>query len=258
MTPAGGNLATATLAVLGRAAAGIGVSILPRRHWSRWDVPAEAFSTISAVLTIATGILAGLGGFLRYAARVANAGISLPAPQDAWFDPAMALSMFSVFAFALATPLGLVCTYLVVSGVTRSILVAAGTSAGDPLLTAIDTMVKRRTERRAEDREVALRHAREGPAVPDVLVTGEEAGMPGSEWVVISSRLKPGWDPGVFVVTTERWYRLGSRDDRQTPDGLRAYYPLEAVAAAEVIRRSVYYDHPRLSALHPARTSSSL
>lgn len=248
-----GSIAIASLRVLGRAAAGIAVAILPRRHWSRWAVPAEPLSSLSAVLTIATGLLVGLEGFLRYAARIASAGLSLPPPEGVMFDPAMALSMLSIFAFALATPLGIACTYMVLSGVARSLMAAAGSPGGDPLLTIIDGRVHRRLRRRAEEREVALRHAREGPAVPDVLVKGEEAGIPDAEWVVISSRLKAGWDRGVFVVTTDRWYRLGAREDRQSAEGLRAVYPLEPVAATEVIRRSVHYDHPWLSAPHSTK-----
>lgn len=67
---------------------------------------------------------------------------------------------------------------------------------------------------------------------------------------MIASRLKPGWDNSVFVVTTDRSYRIADAHDRRTPEGLRRFYVLHAVGQAEVIRRSVFYDHPQLSALH--------
>jgi hypothetical protein len=237
------------LVVLGRGLVGVGVSALPRRFWSRWPVPAAALPAVSASLTAGAGLIIGLGGFLRYATGVAETAVSVPTPEGVPFNPAMAVSMFSIFAFALATPLGIACTYLVLSGAGRAFAVVAGAPGGDPVLTVLDDVLQRRLRRRGEARVVALRNAREGPAAPDVLVPGAEAGIPSADWVVVASRLKPGWERGVFVVTTHRWYRLGPREDRETPDGLRAFYPLEGVASAEVIRRSVYYDHPRLSAL---------
>jgi hypothetical protein len=235
-----------------RTVCGIGLSLFPRRHWPRWALPAEALALVSALLTTAAGILVGLDGFLSYAGRVAAVANRVPASADVPFDPAMAVSMLSIVGFAFATPLGLACSYLTLSGVVRAVATVADAPMGDPLATIVDGFVHARLVRRAGERTVAARNAREGPAAPDVLLPGAEAGIPAAEWVVVASRLKEGWDVGVFVVTTDRWYRLGPRQDRETPEGLRAFYPLEAVASTEVLRRSVYYDHPRLSALQGA------
>jgi hypothetical protein len=207
----------------------------------------------SAAATVVAGVLIGFGGFMRYAARVGETMAPLAYEHAGGpFSIGMGISAFSLPTFALLTPLGLFSTYLFVSGIVRAAMVAAGSPGGDPILTLADGMIGRVVRERVRERAAAGRAALEGPEVADVLVSGPEAGFPEAEWVVISSRLKEGWDRGVFVVTTDRWWRIGAPCDRRSPEGLRAHYPLHAVAAAEVIRRSVYYDHPQLSALGAA------
>jgi hypothetical protein len=205
---------------------------------------------VSAAASVAAGVLIGFGGFMRYAARVGETMAPL-AHETAGgpFSIGMGVSAFSLPTFAFLTPLGLFSTYLFVSGIVRAAMVVAGSSGGDPILTLADGWIEPRVRERARERAAAERAALEGPEVADRLVPGTEAGFPEAEWVVISSRLKAGWERGVFVVTTDRWWRIGMPSDRRHPEGLRAHYPLHAVAAAEVIRRSVYYDHPQLSAL---------
>jgi hypothetical protein len=83
--------------------------------------------------------------------------------------------------------------------------------------------------------------------VSDVLLTGRDGGAPEADFVLVCSRRKEGWELGVFVVTPEKWYRIGRPFDRRYPGGLRVLYPLSEVGGAEIIRRSVAYDLPRLS-----------
>jgi hypothetical protein len=244
--PTGAVVADAVdlMAGLGRGSLAALVSILPRRYWLGWTLPVERFAPVSAVLTAALGILIGVDGFVRCAATSLS-----PSTNSI---RAVLPNTLTFLAFARTTPVGLVSSYLAASGAARVAMFLAGRAGGDPLLAIGGFVIRRALRRRAEERTVALRNAQEGPEVADVLVTGEAVGMPWAEWVVIASRLKVGWEPGVFVVTTLRWYRLGVREDRLTPDGLRAFYPLLGVASADVLRRSVYYDHPHLSALQAA------
>ena len=62
--------------------------------------------------------------------------------------------------------------------------------------------------------------------------------------MVIASRRKPGWEPGVFVITDRGWYRLGAPAERDTPAGLRTLYPLTEVRDQEVLRKGVHYAFP--------------
>ncbi len=200
----------------------------------------------SAILELAAGYFIGLDGFLRFAASVADGANRLTDE----IGLAMGLSGLSIFTFALMTPQGLLASYLVVTGSVRALFAASSSIPGDPLLALADHLYETRRRRTEEERAVAARAAREGPAVPDLLAPGPAAGFPDADWVVIASRLKPGWEKGVFVVTTDRWYRVAEAIDRRTSEGLRHFYALHAVGQAEVIRRSVFYDHPRLRALH--------
>ncbi|HET7294228.1 MAG TPA: hypothetical protein VFM88_17525 [Vicinamibacteria bacterium] len=215
-------------------------------------LPIRAMAFPSAILQIAAGYFIGLDGFLRYAAGVAEGANRLTGE----IGLAMGLSGLSIFTFALLTPQGLVASYLVITGSARALFAASSGVPGDPLLALADHVYLARRRRSAEEQAIAERQAREGAAVPDVLETGPTAGFPDADWVVIASRLKPGWEKGVFVVTTDRWYRIADGVDRRTPDGLRRFYVLHAVGQAEVIRRSVFYDHPQLSALHDRKSET--
>jgi len=169
---------------------------------------------------------------------------------------AMGLSGLSIFTYALLTPRGLLSTYLFLAGTFRAVASAAGSTPPDPILAASRAIYTRHRRRTEAEKAVAARRALEGPETPDVLRRGPTPEDPDAEWVVIASRLKPGWEKGVFVVTTDRWYRIARVSDRRTDAGLRRFYVLDPVGQAEVLRRSVYYDHPALSALHEAKSTS--
>ncbi|HLA78274.1 MAG TPA: hypothetical protein VJU18_11895, partial [Vicinamibacteria bacterium] len=118
---------------------------------------------------------------------------------------------------------------------------------GDPILSGLDHALRAASNRIRRDRWAELRQRLEGAEVPDLCLQGEAAGEPEASYVIIASRRKPGWEKGVFVVTTDTWYRLGEPCDRRYPGGLRTVYMLFEVAKAEVLRRSVYYELPRVS-----------
>jgi hypothetical protein len=207
--------------------------------------PVRAMALPSAVVSLALGFFLGLRGFLAYAGQTADSTVRATEEMGA----SIGLSALSIFAFVLLTPLGWLSAYLFAAGLLRVFLSVTGDVGGDPLLSLVDGVLHRRSVRKGFVRASADRGRREGPEVADVLMRGGDAGWLEAEWVVVASRLKPGWEKGVTVVTPGRWFRLGERADRHTPEGLlRAYYPLYAMGGAEVIRRSVGYEHPGLEA----------
>ena len=158
-----------------------------------------------------------------------------------------ALAALTVIEFIFLTPLGLLATYLVVSGTGRVMAAWADDPHGDFVLTAIDWAAVSTLAKRRRDRERLARERREGPLARDVLETGAWAGLEGVDYVVLSSRRKPEWDPGAIVLTGEDWYRLGVPFDVETPSGLRTAYPLTKMETVEVVRRGIQYELPRLS-----------
>src|SRR5262249_21184180 len=134
---------------------------------------------------------------INEADRVAQAG---PAASLLWF-----------FEFMLLTPHGLASLYLMVTGVMRASFAALDDPRGDPILSGIDwAMHVAATELRRRGRQ-RDREAREGAEAPDVLITGENAGMPSADYVVIASRRKAEWSAGATILTSTDWYRLGRR-----------------------------------------------
>ena len=246
--------------------AGAAVSVLPHRHWGRFDLPVTGTAWVSAIVTIAVGFFLGVHGYLRFvqalgdaaAAQVIELSQQIVEGRAQPVNPGIPLvsSLLGLFAFLL-TPSGLVAAYLVGSGLVRAVGSATGQPWGDPLLTVGEAWYEKRRRRTEAEQARAARNVREGPEVPDVLVPGREAGFPEAEWVVIASRRKEGWEPGVVVVTTDRWYRLLGCYDRRLREGLRTFYALGSVAQAEVLRRSVNYDHPQLSSMHDGKDTTA-
>ena len=193
------------------------------------------------------GFAIGIPGFLRYAGlftrTVQLAAVESGTPSDA---PLALLGPLAPINYAFGTPSGLIATYLCLTGIVRAVAGYVDDPRGDPLLTLVDGIVHR-TGRGA--RAVGTRLARErleGREVPDRLVTGEWAGV-AAEYVVLASRCKPGWEEGVFVLTSDRWYRIGRLWDMPLPEGLRTAYPLTEVPLGEVLRKGVDYELPELS-----------
>lgn len=242
------------------AAAAIPIGVAPRRHWRALDrrVPVTRFALGSALLTFALGMAIGIPGFLRYAAgygdfasdailQMAGWPVSKPRPEvtsEAQAVTVFLSSYFLFFTFLFATPTGLIACYLTVTGAFRSILVIVDDARGDPLLTVIDGWVWRSRQRRHARREQLVRERDEGPEVPDRVVLGHAAGITGADIVIVASRPKPGWERGTFIITGEKWYRLGTPEDRWLPAGLRHFYPLAEINDLEVMRRAIRYDLP--------------
>jgi hypothetical protein len=136
---------------------------------------------------------------------------------------------------------------------------AAGEPQGDPLLSLADHAARRLAARASHRRFASEREQLEGPFAPDALVPGRQLGFPDAELILVASRRKPGWQRGLVLVTVLKRYRVGEPFDRFFRDGLRTLYPLNELPGAEVMRRSVAYKLPLLSAYDPvARATMSL
>jgi hypothetical protein len=233
--------------------------MLPRRRWHAFEaLPVRRLSLVSALIALAAGAVAGIGGFFAYAGRVAD-GLATatfdvaarqatrgPGPNDVTTLAPMAFSAFSLAAFLFTTPTGWAAMYLVGSGMARAAGSLFDDPTGDPLLTGLDSLLSRawRGARSASTRRA--RERLEGPATPDVLFTGERAGVPEADYVVIASRRKPDWTAGTFIITSDKWYTLGQPFDMELPQGLRTAYPLTEQKVCEVLRRGIAYELPRL------------
>jgi len=234
-------------------------NLLPRRLFREWEgwLPMGGTAIPAALLTVFLGFGLGVPGFLAYATRAASVGNQmmldaagrelagrLPGGTVTTAAP-VSISMLSLFAFTLFTPPGLVSSYLVMSGFLRFAAAFVDEPHGDFILSGLDHGARALSRHIRRNRLAALRERLEGPAVPDLCLRGPAAGEPPAVYLIIASRCKPGWEKGVFVVTTDTWYRLGEPYDRRYPGGLRTVYTLTEVAKAEVLRRSVYYELPR-------------
>jgi hypothetical protein len=233
-----------------RALAALLISLLPRRMWPGFDLPLGAASMASGLATFFAGGVLAVHYYLLFARRMSSLYADrllevMGGERSAPPLVANAPMAVAVFAF-LVSPAGLATAYMALSGLVRFGAAATDDPQGDPLLTGLDALWQRFTARWRRDRAREAREAQEGPAVPDVLVTGRDGGAPEADFCVLASRRKEGWEKGVFVVTSECWYRIGAPFDRRYPGGLRRVYPITRITDLEVIRRSVYYELPKL------------
>jgi hypothetical protein len=236
------------------------VGVVPRRYWRRLDVHVPIFrATVpSALLYLLISASVGVPGFLRHAEQNAQRAVDTMLQATGWRATpggappgesvavgAWTASFFSVFTFLLSTPLGALTMYLWLSGVYRAVSAAVDDPRGDPLLSIIDAWARRIWQKRAARRRTHARAQREGPEVPDRLLRGPMPAFPDAAYVVVASRRKPEWAPGVFVLTPDAWYKVGVPVERDTPSGLRTLYPLIEVRAMEVLRHGVPYELPK-------------
>ncbi|MBM3819362.1 MAG: hypothetical protein FJW14_10160 [Acidimicrobiia bacterium] len=245
-----------------RFVAAVFASVLPRRYWRRLDavVPVARAALVSGIVSMLGAAAVAIPAYLQFTEASSRAAVQAMLRATGWRPPdgAAAPSVdaamggwigtwFSPIAFLLFTPAGLLSAYFMVTGLFRAVSAYVDDARGDPVLTAIDALVRRSRTRARTRREREAREALEGPEVRDRLVTGSAAGFPEADFVVVASRRKPDWEPGAFIITAEKWYRLGEPAERQMPGGLRTFYPLTEITDHEVLRRGVPYELPPLS-----------
>jgi hypothetical protein len=241
--------------------AGVAAAFLPSRWWGAFpNLPIGRALLPAAILTLGVGIGVGVDGFLDYGQRAADAlataTLDVGSRQAAGAPPGtpeittaapVAISALSPVAFLLFTPLGWLAMYLTLSGAVRAISAVVDDPVGDPVLTLVDRLASGGRRRTTATLARLARERQEGPEVPDRLFTGEWAGLAGVDLVVVSSRRKPDWTAGTFVITDDGWYTLGEPYDLRLPEGLRTVYPLTRQTVVEVLRRGVSYELPPLS-----------
>jgi hypothetical protein len=242
--------------------------LLPRYYWNDLELrlPMLRAAYASALVTFALAFIIGVPAFFEFAESQSRAAVRAMLEATGWRQPASGqapdvgaagamwgASYLSVFAFVLLTPAGLISVYCFLTGFFRFFSAYYDDARGDPVLTAIDSWLRRGKTRRGAARAQADREGREGVEVRDRLVTGATAGIPDAEFVIVASRRKPGWTKGVFVITSDKWYRLGEPLDRETPNGLRTLYPINELRDQTVLRKGVEYELPPLSG-RPAKS----
>lgn len=236
----------------------IPVALLPRRYWQSFDLPVANMAPVSSMATMLAGFAIGIPGFFAFLDRLRSARAAsileiskmqvagtLPETGDVSAIPSV-LYATAPLTYALFTPLGLFCSYLVVSGLFRIAAVYIEDAHGDPILSGADWLARRLFTSRRE-RTVRVERARlERSDEPDRRYDGEWAGLTGVDFVIVSARRKAGWTKGTWVITNDGWYVLGEPFDRPTPNGLRTVYPLTAQNTLEPVRKSVSYELPAL------------
>lgn len=231
---------------------------LPKRYWQSIDLPVPNVAFASSLLGLLAGFAVGIRGYFNYL-RVLydSSGASileiskqqaagkLPETLEVSGGPA-ALGILAPITFALATPIGLLATYLVLTGFFRVAQWYIGEPDGDPLLSGVDTLGRRLFTSHRDRSERAARQKLEGDEEPDRRYEGAWAGLTGVDFVVVAARRKPGWTKGTWVITAEGWFKLGEPFDRPMPQGIRTIYPLTLENTLEVLRRGVSYELPPL------------
>jgi hypothetical protein len=231
-----------------RRVAGVGAAMLPRRWWDALDlhVPASDSALISGILTFMAGAGLGIVSFISHATNWAaeTNRLVLDSPDLALSGAGSVSMLLAFFTFLFFTPWGWLTMYLSLSGFIRAGAAAFSESFGDPLLTALDAVALGTIRHARANRVRARREALEGPEVADRIVPGSQIGMPGVDFVIVASRVKPDWDKGTVVISVTKTYRVGPIEERTIAGRLRTLYPLTEHKDLEVFRRTVRYDLP--------------
>lgn len=241
---------------------GVCAAMLPSRWWNALDqyVPATSSAPAAAIVTILIAGAIGVPGFIAHvtdqvshnnqlilqeAERQAAGPVSAETVDARdWGRMFINASGLSLFTFVFLTPAGWLSTYLGLTGIWRATATITDHPFGDPILTGLDALALRTVRTRQLRAAREQREALEGPEVPDRIVPGSKAGMPGVDFVVVASRMKPGWDKGTVVISASRTYRVGTIEERTIAGRLRTLYPLTEHKDFEVFRRTVRYDLP--------------
>jgi hypothetical protein len=246
----------------------IPMGLLPRRLWPALDrhLPLRQAAAVSGAATMLAGFFYGFGGFMTFATDLASANndwlMTRLAGSPMGSDPAAGLvpygiSVLTLFIYLFFTPRGLFSLYVAATGTLRAISGYLDDPHGDPILSGIAWTAETMFHRNRNERRQIARERLEGTERPDVLQTGDWAGVPEFDYVVLASRQKADWIDGAIVMTADDWYKLGVSFDMQTPAGMRTAYPLKKMDTVEVVRRGIQYQLPRLQGTQrPQRTQS--
>ena len=235
------------------------MSLAPRRHWSSLDeqFPVYRAALLSGIVELMAALSVAIPAYLAFAQAGASQAVDAMLASNGWRTATnqsgattagaqlqWVSQFFGPLTFVVATPIGALSFYLVATGFLRIVTAWVDDPQGDPLLTIADWLLFRSKTKREVRQKKELRESLEGAEVADRVVTGAKAGIPDAELVVIASRVKAGWVKGAFIITDDKWYRLGEPVHRDTPNGLRTLYPMSEVRDLEVMRKGIPYRMP--------------
>ena len=228
--------------------AGIAAAMLPRRWWPHLDtrVPASGMALVSGFATFLLGAAIGIPGYLAYLTDLADRlnRVALATPGQGGAGAGSVLMALGLFTFLFGTPMGLTATYLGVTGFLRAVAALWGDGFGDPLLTAVDSAAVHLWGGTRAKANAWQREAREGPEMPDRILSAEHLGICGAQFVIAASRRKPGWDKGTVLLSEDGAYRIVSIEERTLGGRLRTLYAVSEHRDLEAFRRTVHYTLP--------------
>jgi hypothetical protein len=244
-----------------KVALALAVAMLPRRYWASFEPALPVSNAVpgAALITLLAGPAIGIPGFFAHLQEIASqnnaAYLEAAARVEGETMPmSSTLSGLAIFTFVLLTPSGWISSYLTVSGLVRVIGSHVDDPHGDLLLTTIDAGVRKVRRATAQRAEIDNRHLLEGPRVQDRIAHGAEFDLPQADVVIVSSRLKDGWDPGAVVLSDRGAFRIVDARDHTIAGRLRRLYALARHEDLEVFRRTVSYEFPPSKRSAPAAT----
>jgi nucleotide-binding universal stress UspA family protein len=234
---------------------GVFRTLLPARYWH--DLRNGSY--LSILLTAALGVRIGYAGFFERASKAAEEGAALAlklgapgyaggvggASQTDAVAAALMGNALTPLAFFLFTPMGWLADYLVLSAVFRGVTLAVDNPWGDPLLTAIDHVVRGKRDEARAKKLAAERELLEGPEVPDQILECRKFAGKEADFVVISCRRKEGWTLATTVIAESLRLRIGDPLEKTLEGRLRTCYPLKVIRDIQVDRRIVHYAWPK-------------
>jgi hypothetical protein len=235
--------------------AAAGAALLPSRYWSRFErrgIDVAGAAAVSALFTAAPAAVLGARVFLAHVAAASAAAnqavVHIAATQiqpssgaEITSSVAQVVTVASALTFLL-TPVGALTTYLTGAASLRLVGSYLGEPFGDPLLTLLDAAGRRLLGALTRACHRVRQRNRFGPVVADRVVDAAVLGVSGAEVVIVASRPKGGWTPGLMLVSSDGCYLLGTPLCRRIDRRMRILYPLVKKRDTAIVRRSVSYD----------------
>ncbi len=230
-------------------------ALLPSRYWPRFErrgIDVADAAAVSALFTAGPAVFFGARAFLAHTAAAAAAAdravVHIAATQiktssgpEITSSVAQVVSVASALTF-LVTPVGALTTYLAGSASLRLVGSYLGEPFGDPLLTLLDALCRRLLGALTRACESVRQRHGFGPVAPDRVVDAAAIEVPGADVVIVASRPKDGWTPGLMIVSSDGCYLLGTPIRRRIDRRERILYPLVKKRDAAIVRRTVRYD----------------
>lgn len=229
-------------------------ALLPRRYWHRFEqtwrlCPRPGLSSLAGLVV---GIGIAIPAFVRHVGNGTTSATALtlmaaahqihhPVAHEVTSTLTQTLSLLS-FATFIATPVGLLATYCLASGLLRSACAYLDDPMGDPALTLADGLVRHGLKAAARVRARVVQRLKFGAVVADRLTDGAAVDSRDVDVAVLASRPKAGWSVGTMVLMDKGCYRIVNVKECNVDSRLWVAYLLCRKTDAEIIRRMVRYE----------------